>query len=88
MPSHKAIQPGQVLDSAYSNDDGNELRIAFDFDGVLADDESDQVFQQHGLQDFQQCEIANAVTPHSPGPLGGFACRSSLLGARLPTSEL
>jgi 5'-nucleotidase len=63
---------GQVMDSAYSNDGSDELRIAFDFDGVLADDESDQVFQQHGLQNFQQHEIANAVTPHSPGPLRDF----------------
>ncbi len=63
---------GQVLDSAYSNDEGDELRIAFDFDGVLADDASDQVFQQRGLQDFQQHEVINAVTPHSPGPLHDF----------------
>jgi 5'-nucleotidase len=63
---------GQVLASAYTNDGGDELRIAFDFDGVLADDESDQVFQQRGLQDFQQHEITNVVTPHSPGPLHDF----------------
>ncbi len=63
---------GQVLASAYTNDGGDELRIAFDFDGVLADDESDQVFQQRGLQDFQQHEITNVVTPHSPGPLRDF----------------
>lgn len=65
---------GQVLASAYTNDDDDddELRIAFDFDGVLADDESDQVFQQRGLQDFQQHEVTNAVTPHIPGPLHRF----------------
>jgi len=63
---------GQVLASAYTDDGSDELRIAFDFDGVLADDESDQVFQQRGLQDFQQHEVINAVTPHSPGPLHDF----------------
>jgi 5'-nucleotidase len=63
---------GQVLDSVYTSDDDDELRIAFDFDGVLADDESDQVFQQRGLQDFKQHEVTNVVTPHSPGPLRDF----------------
>ena len=63
---------GQVLASAYRDDNSDELRIAFDFDGVLADDASEQIFQRHGLQDFQQHEITNVVTPHSPGPLRDF----------------
>jgi 5'-nucleotidase len=63
---------GQVLTSAYTDDNSDELRIAFDFDGVLADDESEQIFQQRGLQDFQQHEVTNVVTPHSPGPLHRF----------------
>ena len=63
---------GQVLASAYTDDNSKELRIAFDFDGVLADDKSEQIFRQHGLQDFQQHEVTNVVTPHSPGPLRDF----------------
>lgn len=63
---------GQVLASAYTDDDSDELRIAFDFDGVLAGDESDQIFRQRGLQDFQQHEVTNVVTPLSPGPLRDF----------------
>jgi len=63
---------GQVLASAYRDDNSDELRIAFDFDGVLADDASEQIFQRHGLQDFQQHETTNVVTPHSPGPLRDF----------------
>lgn len=63
---------GQVLDSAYTEDDTDELRIAFDFDGVLADDESEQVMQERGLHDFHQYEIANVVTPLNPGPLRDF----------------
>jgi 5'-nucleotidase len=63
---------GQVLDSAYTDDDTDELRIAFDFDGVLADDESEQVMQERGLHDFHQHEIANVVTPLNPGPLRDF----------------
>lgn len=63
---------GQVLASAYTDDDSAELRIAFDFDGVLADDESERVMQEYGLQDFHQHEAANVVTPLSPGPLRDF----------------
>lgn len=63
---------GQVLASAFTDDSGDELRIAFDFDGVLADDESEQIFREHGLQDFHRHETANAVTPHNPGPLRDF----------------
>jgi 5'-nucleotidase len=63
---------GEVLASAYLDDDSDELRIAFDFDGVLADDESERVMRQRGLQDFHRYEAANVVTPLNPGPLRDF----------------
>jgi 5'-nucleotidase len=63
---------GQVLASAYTDDDTDELRIAFDFDGVLASDESEQIYRQRGLQGFHQHEVTNLVTPLSPGPLRDF----------------
>ena len=63
---------GRVLASAYTDDNSDELRIAFDFDGVLADDESELIFQRHGLQDSQRHEVTDVVIPHSPGPLRDF----------------
>jgi 5'-nucleotidase len=63
---------GQVLASAFTDDSSDELRIAFDFDGVLADDESERVMQRGGLEDFRQHEMANMVTPVNPGPLRDF----------------
>lgn len=63
---------GQVLESAYTEDGSNQLRIAFDFDGVLASDESERIFQERGLADFQEHEVANSVTPVNPGPLHEF----------------
>jgi 5'-nucleotidase len=63
---------GQVLASAYTDDNSKQLRIAFDFDGVLASDESEQIFQQRGLRDFHQHETANIAIPISPGPLHKF----------------
>lgn len=64
---------GQVLDSSFVDEDGDdELRIAFDFDGVLADDQSEAVFQASGLVGFHEHEQRNAGIPLSPGPLAPF----------------
>ena len=50
-------------------DSEEELRIAFDFDGVIADDESEKVFKQKNLEGFHQHESDKSKIPHSPGPL-------------------
>ncbi len=61
---------GLVLPSKIVNDDAcDELRIAFDFDGVIADDESETVFKEGDLPEFHQYEAAKAHIPHKPGPL-------------------
>lgn len=67
-----SLPAGQVLESSFVDDDDEDLRIAFDFDGVLANDESERVMQSGTLQDFHSYEVANAVTPHTPGPLRDF----------------
>lgn len=51
----------------------DELRIAFDFDGVLANDEAEQVFQADGLDSFHQTETKNSDTPLPAGPIHGLA---------------
>jgi 5'-nucleotidase len=75
------LPAGRVLESAYladaDHDDagggddaaGGDLRIAFDFDGVLADDASERVMQESGLAQFIAHETANLVSAHNPGPL-------------------
>lgn len=59
------VLPSQVVD----NQDDAELRIAFDFDGVIADDASEKVFKAGSLEDFQEHETSRSHIPHSPGPL-------------------
>ncbi|WP_392972911.1 5'-nucleotidase [Streptomyces sp. LN245] len=67
------LPAGRVLGPAVADeDDDQDLRIAFDFDGVLADDASEQVYQAGGIEDFRFHESANAATPHDPGPLRDF----------------
>ena len=61
---------GTVLPSQVVDDEGDtELRIAFDFDGVIADDASEKVFKAGSLEDFQEHETSRSHIPHSPGPL-------------------
>ena len=67
-----SLPAGQVLPSTAVDDDSMDLRIAFDFDGVLADDESEEVMQSSGLPAFHAHEVANAELPHKPGPLQAF----------------
>jgi len=68
---------GRVLPSALVDDADDDLRIAFDFDGVLVDDASEQVMQSGGLDKFHSHEVANLITPHTPGPLKDFLVRIS-----------
>jgi 5'-nucleotidase len=50
--------------------DGGTLRVAFDFDGVLGDDQSEKVFQgAGGLAAFQEHEVEHRGEPVGPGPL-------------------
>lgn len=62
---------GMVLPASVSDDDtDSELRVAFDFDGVIADDEAEIVYKQSGNLDmFQKHEEKKAEIPHRPGPL-------------------
>lgn len=66
------LPAGQVLPSPPIDDESSDLRIAFDFDGVLADDVSEGVMQAQGLPAFHAHEVANITTAHSPGPLKAF----------------
>jgi len=65
---------GQCLESEYVDEtDDNELRLAFDFDGVLADDESECVYQcSKNLAEFHSHEMINSGVAHNPGPLKSF----------------
>jgi 5'-nucleotidase len=45
----------------------NEIRIAVDFDGFTASDESDKIAVEQGLETFFKHEIDNAQIPIAPG---------------------
>lgn len=69
------VLPSQVVDE----EDDVELRIAFDFDGVIADDASERVYKSQELEAFHEHETSRADVPHSPGPLADLFRKLSVL---------
>jgi len=71
---------GLVLKSVAddSPDDGS-LRVAFDFDGVLADDESEKIYKEQGIDEYRRVEMARAHEPHGWGLLMGLLKKLSWL---------
>lgn len=74
---HSAIEAGlpagHVLGGPGDDDPvDRELRVAFDFDGVLADDTSETVYRESGEAGFHDHEAENVGLPHGPGPLRVF----------------
>ena len=78
------ILPGARL----AREDITEVRVAFDGDAVLFDAESQQVFDEHGLDAFHEHEAVLADEPMSSGPfrpfLEGLARIQAHFGATSP----
>lgn len=49
-----------------------QIRIAFDGDAVLFSDESEQIYQEYGLEAFEENERRNANNPLKAGPFAKF----------------
>lgn len=56
----------------FTDDETNEIRIAFDGDAVIFSDEAEKVFQEQGLEGFIKHEAENSDIPLPPGPLKPF----------------
>ncbi|MDR2586527.1 MAG: 5'-nucleotidase [Prevotellaceae bacterium] len=70
---------GRVLESKMEENEGDELRIAFDFDGVVANDDAERVFQEEGIEAFYSTEQSNAQTPLQPGLLADLFSKIAAL---------
>lgn len=74
------LPAGRILKGEMTDDaEDEQLRIAFDFDGVIIDDEAESVFKNEQLEGFHSHESANVDTPHKPGPLKNFLERISYI---------
>ena len=65
---------GRILPTMIHDDEEDkELRIAFDFDGVIADDSSEKIYRETNQLDlFHKNEVDNVETPLNPGLLMNF----------------
>lgn len=70
---------GTVLPSHVIDNESEELVIAFDFDGVIADDESEIVYKNSGLSAYHRYESDNSHIPHKPGLLADFFKKLSFM---------
>lgn len=68
---------GQVMKGNIKDDINDlELRIAFDFDGVIIDDEAEQIYHKNNdLEKFHENESLKQNIIHNPGPLNNFINR-------------
>ncbi|MFO7897383.1 MAG: 5'-nucleotidase [Candidatus Cloacimonadales bacterium] len=70
---------GRVLETDVDDlEDDWELRVAFDFDGVIADDESEKIYQAEGLENYSLYESAHRQEGLKPGPLADFFRRLAI----------
>lgn len=61
---------GTVLNKTVVDDENDTLlRLAFDFDSVLAGDESERIYKEKGMDEYRKWEKEHASTPLSIGPL-------------------
>ncbi|TVQ39752.1 MAG: 5'-nucleotidase [Spirochaetaceae bacterium] len=65
----------------HTRPDSPQIRIAFDGDAVLFADESERVFQEHGLEAFLEHERANARRPLPDGPFARLLRNLALMQA-------
>src|SRR5699024_8246512 len=70
----QGLPAGHVLTEKQFNFDetDDELRIAFDFDGVLADDSSETIFKENNIEMFFEHEKKRAYESLGKGPLYKF----------------
>ncbi len=76
-----------IVPSKLSNQDSEQLRIAFDGDAVLFSDDSERVYKEEGLKAFVQSEKDSAKEPMPGGPFKEFLSSLQRLQASFPADE-
>jgi 5'-nucleotidase len=83
------LPAGLVLEPPLEHRDSEPatVRIAFDGDAVLFDDESERFYQTHTIEEFWDREAALADVPMSPGPFEPFLRALASVQAHSTESE-
>jgi hypothetical protein len=71
-----SLPAGRVFPTTFTDrEDDLELRVAFDFDGVVAGDSSEPVYKKKGLKAFQRSETDHAMELATRRPSRAFPQR-------------
>jgi 5'-nucleotidase len=83
-----AIQAGcaaaTIINSKNLHNDSKELRIAFDGDAVLFSDDSQKIYDNEGLEAFENNEKQAAMHPLPGGPFRAFLASLNQLQKKFP----
>ncbi len=66
------LPAGRILQAEIHDDETFELRVAFDFDGVIANDEAERIYKERGIQEYHKYEKAHSSEELGAGPLADF----------------
>lgn len=76
-----------IICQAIFNPRTNQIRIAFDGDAVIFSDQSEKIFQNHGLDEFKWHEQEHANEPLSEGPFAKLLRTIATLQKELSDKE-
>lgn len=71
------LPAGRILQTDIHDDDSSELRVAFDFDGVIANDEAERIYKEKGIKEYHDYEKAHRLDELGAGPLVDFFTKLS-----------
>jgi len=84
----KALESGfaaaSIVESKSDNVHPSQLRIAFDGDAVIFSDESERIFQEHGLEAFEENEKQSANIELKAGPFKSFLASLQKIQSTFP----
>lgn len=66
------LPAGRILQNEIHDDESFELRVAFDFDGVIANDEAERIYKENGIQEYHKYEKEHSSKELGAGPLADF----------------
>ncbi len=69
---NSGIASARIMPSSHSKLDNETLKVAFDGDSVIFSEESQKIFDEHGLEAFNKNEKNLANNPLSGGPFKSF----------------
>lgn len=76
-----------ILSGAKRKSSTKQLRIAFDGDAVLFSDQSERIYQEHGLAAFTENEKNAAKIPLPGGPFKGFLEALQAIQSQFPEQD-